>query len=560
MDIYSYPILISEYVLKQNIEQAFALFDYMCERAIPLDNRTANMLAAACALDADAARASERLATVIACMRSWRRSPEPEFFIGLLKGYDQSHQHDMFDGLAAQLKARNMCSGPSLDRIIMTNAARRGDAKLAMLMASLVVKSPKNIPSVVKALCSLGQAEYAAELVSPLKLPDNNIVANVRLQLAIADPVVAVQPQKILDQAMTMIGSGFTPSFGLYKALIRKIWFHGGRHMAMKAYKGISAAGVPRSIGVLKTVLPLYLYSSTPKAAIEIYKELKTRLAAADLDNFLMPKAVLDTLMLVLIRMQGVGAAQDAFDFLSTIPLPPDRLPVTPLIEYYLNYGKSDKLQALLTRFVQQDIPLDKKGIDLCCKYLGAEANVADFANFLRYLERTGMLNQVSDTMFEKFFVLCADEYRVIDFEWAVGALGKLERSDIMWHDIIDCLSKRNTRVLLETLRAAIRQSGSGLEMAKVLLRATKTSVWKAMAADMIARVLRESNIAPDGIASYFILQAIVLTWNTRKELVNTAASNKIGPEFLVDALKRNTLPAVEAGVAPGLISAALLI
>ncbi|KAJ2354195.1 hypothetical protein GGF43_003307 [Coemansia sp. RSA 2618] len=152
------------------------------------------MLAAACALDADAARASERVATVIACMRSWRRSPDPEFFIGLLKGYNQSHQHDMFDGLAAQLKARNMCSGLSLDRIIMTNAARRGDAKLAMLMASLVVKSPKNIPSVVKALCSLGQAEYAAELVLPLKLPDNNIVANVRLQLAIADPVVAVQP------------------------------------------------------------------------------------------------------------------------------------------------------------------------------------------------------------------------------------------------------------------------------------------------------------------------------------------------------------------------------
>ncbi|KAJ2229954.1 hypothetical protein EV180_001233, partial [Coemansia sp. RSA 518] len=555
-----YYFLIREYVLMQNVEQAFALFDDMCHRAIPLNNRTINMLAVACALDKNVSRATERLATVVACMRSWRLSPDMNFFVGLLKGYDRSSQHTMFDGLAAQLRARNSSTSLDLDKIIMQNAAKRGDTELTMAMAELVARSPGSIPSVVKILCKLDRADYVPELVPLHKFPDNNIIANVRLELAISDPKVAIQPHKLLKHALTMMERGFTPSFRLTRDIIDKIWLCGGRQLAIRAYEELTAAGAPKSVNVMLLALKLYSRDTTKEESIGVYEELREHLAAADFNALVLPQPTISALAMVLIEKRGIDAAQAAFDFLSTLPTLQANLPFTPLIQYYVNSNMVEKLEVLLRRIVQHDIPLSISGVNLCCEFLVANSKVIDVANFLRYLERTNTLDYVSDSVFEKFFAMCASEYRAIDFEWAVGALVKIDRKWTTWRVIIECLATKNTRVLSATVRLAIRLSTEKLVMAGMLLQATSTSAWRAVLADDVAAALRVYNIAASGPMYGQILQAIITTYKERKQLASTVHGYRISVTYLIKALSRNVLPAVKADVKPDLISSALLI
>ncbi|KAJ2499504.1 hypothetical protein GGH96_003495 [Coemansia sp. RSA 1972] len=555
-----YYFLIREYVLMQNVEQAFVLFDDMCHRAIPLNNRTINMLAVACALDKTVSRATERLATVVACMHSWRLSPDMNFFVGLLKGYDRSSQHTMFDGLAAQLRARNVSTSLDLDKIIMQNAANRGDTELTMAMAELVAQSPDSIPSVVKILCKLGRADYVPELVPLHELPDNNIIANVRLELAISDPKVAIQPHRLLKHALSMMERGFTPSFRLTRDIIEKIWLCGGRQLAIRAYEELTAAGAPKSVNVMLLALKLYSRNTTKEESIGVYEELREHLAAADFNALVLPQPTISALAMVLIEKRGIDAAQAAFDFLSTLPTLQANLPFTPLIQYYVNSNMVEKLEVLLRRIVQHDIPLSFSGINLCCEFLVANSKVVDVANFLRYLERTNTLDSVSDNVFEKFFAMCASEYRAIDFEWAVGALIKIDRRWTTWRVIIDCLATKNTRVLSATVRLAIRLSTEKLVMVGTLLQATSTSPWRAVLADDVAVVLREYNIAASGQMYAQILQAIITTYKERKQLASTVHDYRINATYLIEALGRNILPAVKADVKPELISSALLV
>ncbi|KAJ2482029.1 hypothetical protein IWW56_001303 [Coemansia sp. RSA 2131] len=555
-----YYFLIREYVLMQNIDQAFALFDDMCHRSIPLNNRTINMLAVACALDNNVSRATERLATVVACMRSWRLSPDMNFFVGLLKGYDRSSQHTMFDGLAAQLRARNVSTSLDLDTIIMQNAASRGDTELTMAMAELVAQSPDSIPSVVKILCKLGRADYVPKLVPLHMFPNNNTIANVRLELAISDPKVAIQPHRLLKHALAMMQRGFTPSFRLTRDIIEKIWLCGGRQLAIQAYEQLTAAGAPKSVNVMLLALKLYSHNTTKEESIGAYEELREHLAAADFNTFVLPQPAISALAMVLIEKRGIDAAQAAFDFLSTLPTLQASLPFTPLIQYYVNSNMVEKLEVLLRRIVQHDIPLNFLGIDLCCEFLVSNSKVVDVANFLRYLEHTNTLDYVSDSVFEKFFAMCATEYRAIDFEWAVGALIKIDRRWTTWQVIIDCLAAKNKRVLLATVRLAIRLSSEKLIMAGTLLQATSTSAWRAVLADDVAVVLREYNIAVNGPMYEQILQAIITTYKERKVLASAVHNYRISTTYLIEALSRNILPAVKADVKPELISSALLI
>ncbi|KAJ2738663.1 hypothetical protein H4R23_000999 [Coemansia sp. Cherry 401B] len=553
-----YYILIREYVQVMNFDQAFAIFDELCDRAVPLDNRALNTLTLACALDRDTRRASERLATVTACMRSWRLHPQTGFFVGLLKGYHRSGQFEMFDALVARLRTGDTHSHLELDKIVMLNAASRGDATLALAMADLVAQDPASIPAVVQTLCKMGRADYAMALVSLDKLPDNNITANIRLELAISDAKVAINPSELPKATLAMIDRGFTPSFRLARNVVSAIWTLGGHGMAIRAYKQLLAAGVPKSTNMMLLGLKLHAHSSEPEAMIGIFDELRKQLAATDFHTLRVPTRAISALVMTLIEKRDVDAAQQAFDFLLTLPIPKTDLPFTPLLRYYINHRMPDRLSTLLSRLVQHDIPLDAAGIDCCCNYFAASVEATDFANFLRYLDRSQTLDRVSDSLFTLFFTTSAAEYRVVDFEWALDALIKLNRPKATWRAIVDQLGKNDPRILSTMVHAAVRLSTDKLEMARMLLLSSIKSEWRAVVADAVLTALHEHKAAASSRIYQLALSAVVATWNRVQRLA--ASDSKITKEFLASVLDRNLESAIAAGIGPQVICHALLV
>ncbi|KAJ2455192.1 hypothetical protein EV183_000927 [Coemansia sp. RSA 2336] len=555
-----YYFLIKEYVLMHNVEQAFALFDRLCQKSLPLNPKTFNMLAVACGLDRDVKRANERLAAVIACMRSWHISPDTMFFVSLLKGYDRSGQHHMFDGLAARLRVHQTSSNVEFDKIIMINAARRNNIELAMAMAELVVRDPHSIPKAVTTLCEMGQAHFAKRLVCFSKYPRNNITAKLQLELSIGDPDVVADVTRLQDQVAEMLKHGFIPDFQLTKSLIGKIWFHGGSDAAIQTYTALTASGVPRSINLLLLMLQIYGQASMSHELISVFGELRERLSESDLEILLVPEHTFSKLIDTLIEYQGIEAAQSAFVFLSSLSIPPAQLPFTTMIRYYVNFGIHDKLQVLLSRIVQYNIPINSQGVNLCCSYIAENMTIGDLANFMRYLERSNTLKWVSDDLLASFFAVCAHEYKIADFRWAVGALVRLDCNVVTWQAIVDRLAAINSKGILSQFVMTAMKMGSALDMAEKFIHIIQTSAWGAIVGDTVITALRRNKEEVDITVYRAVIGKALSTWNSMRSLKVTDARSKITIASLVEILERNIGAAIAADIHPSLAAASLLV
>ncbi|KAJ2851245.1 hypothetical protein IWW36_001266 [Coemansia brasiliensis] len=555
-----YYFLIKEYVLMRNVEQAFALFDEIYRKSMLVNQKTFNMLAVACGLDKNSKRANERLAAIIACMRSWHISPDTMFFISLLKGYSRSGQQHMFDGLATRLRLHQTSSNIEFDKVVMVNAAQCNNKELALAMGELVAQDPNSIPKVVSTLCDLGQASFAKKLALLSKYPSNNITANLQLEMCISDPSIVAEVGKLQDQVADMLKHGFTPSFRLTKDLIGKIWFHEGRDAAIRTYKMLTASGAPISVSLLLLMLQIYAQASLPHDLISVFAELRGRLSRSDFGIFQVPEPVIRKLIDTLIEYQGIEAAQSAFDFLSSLSILPARLPFTSMIRYYINFCIYDKLQALLGRIVQHNIPISAQGINLCCNYIAENMTVGDLANFLRYLERANRLNRVSDDVLASFFAMGIHEYKMADIRWAVGALIRLNRNDITWKTIIDRLAVINNKDSLSRFVKVAMKKGPMLEVARKLVSSARASAWGAIVGDAVITILRQSKFSVDIRIYQAVFSKVLSTWDSMQSLKMTDARSKITVMSLAEILERNIGAAIAAGIYPPLAASSLLI
>ncbi|KAJ1734622.1 hypothetical protein LPJ61_000976 [Coemansia biformis] len=553
-----YAMLIRECVLMQNRGKAFALFDDMCSRGIQPTCLAANMLATACALEKDAAVSSLRLRSVIAWMRSWRMSPDSGFFIGLLKGYDRTGQYDMFDGLLARLRARNIQSIAELDKVVMNNAARRNNSKLTVSMAELAAQLPNSVPSVVRALCSVDRPDCVRRLVDLAQWPENNITANLRLELAMSDPAVAIKPLQLQNRVLGMLGHGFTPTFRLSKKVLDFIWLYGGRQLAIEAYEKLARAGIHKSIDILALALRLYARSPTPELGIGMLDELCDRWTAADLAVVAPPFREISSLLSLVIAKRGVDAAQEMFDLLASLPTVSRQLPFAPLVEYYINHGMQDRSRALILRAVQQEIPVGPRGANVCCRHLAEVAGLSDLANFMRHLQRTHELQLVADDVFVKFFALCAAEYKVADFEWVLGALVHLGRSAGTWRAIVDCLAASSMRLLSAMLYVVVGSNDGNVRMATMILRTMQKSPRRAVIANMMLETLWECKVQPTATICHLALTAIVTSRQAQMRQAGTTSGPRATKAYLAATVGRHIDTFTSVGVRPQLLTTAL--
>ncbi|KAJ2709366.1 hypothetical protein H4R19_004290, partial [Coemansia spiralis] len=309
-----YGLVLRELVLGQQIDRAFALFDDMCARGVWPTSLTRVMLAQAAAQVKDSAESNARLSGLVAYMKSWHIAPDADFFAGLLQGYGWSGQNDMFDGLAARVKAHSSQRWRDINRAILANASKRSNAALTVAMARAVAHMPMEVEAVVKGLCDVGRPDVVPTLVDLAGLPDNNRTANLRLELALNDPSVALDPLQLQSQVLEMLGRGFTPTFRMSKAVISAIWLHGGVELAIAAYERLIPAGMPKTVGVLLIALQLYASSTNPKLGLDVFDELRKRLAVADYAVVALPGPALGKLTALAIATRGIDAAQTMFD------------------------------------------------------------------------------------------------------------------------------------------------------------------------------------------------------------------------------------------------------
>ncbi|KAJ2078016.1 hypothetical protein H4R24_004772 [Coemansia sp. RSA 988] len=558
---YMYSVLIGEYAIMRNKERAFALFKDARKRKIRLSRRAINMLAVVCALEADTQRSQQRMNSVVAYMQSWRMKPDIYFFIGLLKGYDRSLQFDMFDGLVARLRFREIGANVEFEKVLMYNAAARNDMEKTMSMAKLVAKSPDHLPGVVRTLCNIGLVDNLPEVVDLQNFPDNTTTANMRLEVAVSTPVNAARAWSLLKQSLSMIERGLAPSTQLCEKVIKQIWLYDGRHGALACYKDLMNAGVSKSISMTMLALQLYLRSSTPRVALELFDELCERWAAADFGSILLPYGSINKLLTLMIEMRGLEAAEKALEFLGTLPIEPKYLPFMPLIEHYINYKHLDKLHSMLNQVVQYSIPIPAHGIAICSRYFSDSASHEDFATFLRYVQRIDALRAVPNNLLSDFVVRSLNEHKMGDFEWICAAMASLKPDIRTWRTIIGNITPTGRRVVSTAAHLAITSSevGNEEEMALTVIRAAPNPIWRAFISSVALRALHEANIFASTAVYNLAFASLVNAWKSRKAMLDTSVAPGITQEFLAQAIYRNINTAVIVGIDQPLITVAFL-
>ncbi|KAJ2804412.1 hypothetical protein H4R21_001651 [Coemansia helicoidea] len=553
-----YGMMLRELVQVQSLDRAFALFDDMCARGVRPTEVAVVMLAQAVAQIKDGPEYSTRLQAITAYLRSWRITPGASFFVGLLKGYGWSGQHDMFDGLAARLRAHTPQSSVEIDHAIMANASKRDNADLTVVMAELVARVPANTEAVVYALCDVGRPDVIPTLVDLASLPENNRTANLRLYLALNDPDVALDPRRLQSLVLGMLSRGFTPTFRMSRAVISAIWLHGGSELAIAAYERLVPAGMPKTVGVLLRALQLYARSPTPGRGLDVFDELRERWAAADYAVVSLPSNAIGKLTALAIATRGIDAAQEMFDFLASRKTWLQRLPFTPLAEYYINHDMRDRAQALIVRAVQQGFAVGEHGANLCGRYLAETAGLTELANFLRHLQRTRELGLVANDVLVKYFALCAANYKKADFEWALVALAELDQDMKTWRAIIAQLEASNWRLLSAMVHVLI---GFDSElMAPVLLHASRHLPRRIIIVNMVLEELNARGIRPTTTTCDLALSAMVMAWHAQRRRSGHISARGITPAYLTRSVSRVIDVAVGVGVRPRLLTMALLI
>lgn len=603
---YMYSFLIREYTIMQNIDGAYSLFGDLRQRGIKPDHRALNAVATACMLDNNTVRGNNGLNDVVMCMRSWGYVPDVGFFVALLKGYHRSRQDDLFDGLLSRLQVHGMKTGSDLNKLIMENAARRKNVDLVLDMAKLVVAEfPDHISSVVQTLCNVGRADVVGQIVDIDKLSRNNITANIKLELQLYSNT-GNQQQPLMDYVIQMANDGFTPTFRLARAIFQRIQLQDGDQQALEAYQVLVSDTVraPKSIELLLSVLQVALQNKRNDMALEVYSELLERLKGSDFGSLYLHPPTMEVLMTVLIDRHGIGFAQREFDLLYSLPSNKHSLPYSPLIEYYANHSMVDQLEGIVALAIDSRAQLTASAINVYCRYLAGEsASVPEFTTFLRYLYRTRTLHRAANDVFEAFFVRCASEHKVSDFEWITSALLKINVRDSVWKAVVDKLASIDTRHLLLLTSSAIEGSFTKGEqsyrqqflpapihhnrritesqrlriamrrqhIAQKLLAAT-AGVWsgQAVIANSILIIFQDHGIIPSKMVYNMSISAFIQAWYryydvpSKRETDQERDAGKQPPvtrRFLVNALYKHVQHALVEGEIPlTLASRAMLI
>ncbi|KAJ2059563.1 hypothetical protein GGI17_004331 [Coemansia sp. S146] len=546
---FMYDMMIREYVLTWNTEMAFALLEDMRRRDIEPTLNCFCVLATACTLDPDADRSSKRLSDLIACMKSWGCAPDKRFFVAILKGYHWSGQHSMFDGLLQRLRAHGLGSDAMLGKVAMENASERMHPDLAVAMARVAAQTPENIPKIAQVLSQMGLTSELSACVDLSQYPDNNLTANARLCILLGCSEMAADPQALVDEVTRMIERGFTPSFRLFFRTIRHICLHGGLQLAIRTYAALVAAGVPTGIELLFFVLQMHLEAGDSVAAIATYEELRERLRDSDFTRLSIYGPTMEKLVLMLIESRGIVEARQALDFLSGMPVNRQYLPYSPLIEYYVNHKMLDESHGLAGYVVQHDISLKPRTVNLYCRYLASRSSTTDFANFLRYVQRTHSLRVVSDDILGAFFALCALEHKVADLEWIIGVMSSMRRWLGAWSAAIDRLAEVDSQLLPFVVHTAINVSQDQGRTAVDLLEGTVKSPFREVVADLVLTTLEAHGTMPPRYAYEKALTAFTQSWLTNYSSPRKVANVNASEEFVIKALRRHIASAVKAGV-----------
>ncbi|KAJ1957542.1 hypothetical protein EC988_000775, partial [Linderina pennispora] len=553
-----YSILLAEYTLMRNPARAFELFQDMRTRHIKPEYRAFCTLATACVMSAET-NAPMVLSDVTADMKSWGYTPGMDFFICMLRGYHESGQDSMFDGLLSRLRLLSLQPDNGLRKVLLLNAMRRRDTDRVAVLSRAVKDSADLVPHIVRALCHVGEQARVTEIVDFAGFPATNSLENAKLEAAMYSPTVAGNPEVLINYAENMVKQGFTPSFRLFRDIVRHIWLHSGRDKAIQVYEKFGAMGMPKSIDMLSTAIQLYIGSRKPGRAVPVFMELIEWLSQSDLSTVSIDDKTLRRMMRLVILQSGIRVAHEIFGRLAKLPIKRAQLPYSTLIEFYVNHQQADRSRALISHVVQNNIPLTALAINLYCRYLAQESTVTDLANFLRYLSRTHTLDQIADDVAEKFFSRCAMERSMADFEWVTRALVKIRRPLGMWRRVLNSLGEHDVQTMCRMVQVVGECSEDPNRMMTVLLMSVKESPWRAAVADQALAVLYDQRVRVKKRVCEAAISAIVDTWTDANGRLGSKAPCKFSSRFLIEALERNIYRAISIGISPNLLTSCML-
>ncbi|KAJ2726545.1 hypothetical protein GGI07_000487 [Coemansia sp. Benny D115] len=559
-----FGILLSEYAQMSNPKAAYALFDAFKHMGLQPTKRFLGSMARACAGDTDDARGSRRLAEAVALARSWGLALGSSFLFGLLRGYDGVQQNEIFDAVAAKADLTGYSNRSAhLCVTVMNNAAFRGNRDLVVEMARRITKvSDRSKAQAIHALCVVGEIELARSLFGADKQDfiENNATANIGLELALADPQMG--PQALAEEAARLVAKGYTPTFALFNQLINELFLRGGASVALSVFERLSSCGVPASTTLLLRVIRMYLYGLNPERALPLFDKLRSNLHDSSLGSIHLHPPTIRKLVLLIVERQGFEKAQDAFEFLRTLPVDQSKLPYGTVIAFCIRHDMPDYAHSLIRHIVQRDISIEPTTVSICCRYLMSTSTVSDTINFLRYLNRTRRsLEFVTDDIFASALNLCAQTGRMVDFEWVVRTLVDSPYRNSVWSCIADKLGLDHPRALFRMVLIALegREKRAG-DTALFILESSSTSKYRALLAEIVLHVMNQNNQVPTRKhltrAFSYILGAWLDAWQNQTN--SKAPHSRVSLPRLAQVLQSNLALAINSGVSSALLVRAL--
>ncbi|KAJ2636960.1 hypothetical protein GGF40_002680 [Coemansia sp. RSA 1286] len=547
-----FGMLLHEYAMMRNAPGAYSLLETMKHAGIEPTDQAIYSLAQTCAADPDIERGTSQLADVVAFNRSWGRSLDINFVTGLLKGYSASSQNEMFDAVASKLSLDSIDPGRhAVHSVIMSNAARRRNRELVhRMLRQISINYRQGAPQAVRSLCAVGDVNMARTIcgTDTDRFPTNNITSNMRLELSLAD--VSSDPLRLVSYVKKMVADGFTPSFRHFIRLVDTLWLRGGVDLALNTFDHLSAAGVPISIGLLLKVMQLRLQSSNPYSALDTFDVVCDRLRDIDVGQIRLHKKSIHDIMEMLINQKGILPAFEAFELFQKFPVSQSRLPYSLFIEYFIRNNHKDRAHGLIRHVVQHDIRVEHQVAKSCSRYFLLESTVSDTVNFLRYLQRIRCLEYVEYDIIDSVLYRCAEAGHMVDFQWVVEAAANHVKLVPAWGRLVDRLAVRNKHALFVMARSIIMSGDHKKSSTIDLLKSCVKSPYRAVAAEMVLKVISENGLRLASRAACFAYSLILKTWvDVKNRSYQNQEARLLTLPYLSEILFRYVPLAISGGI-----------
>ncbi|KAJ2857525.1 hypothetical protein J3B02_000938 [Coemansia erecta] len=546
-----FGLLLHEYAMMRNVPAVYSLFATMKRIGIEPNSRAMASLAQACALDTDIERGTRSLADVVAFSRSWGCSLDFNFVAGLLQGYNASYQNEMFDAVASKVDLDAIdLNHVRVYSVIMKNAARRGKRKLVRKIAQkIAIDERQGVLQAVQALGAVGDIDMARAVCGAhtRRFAKNNITANMLLELALAD--ASTDPLELAVYARSMVDDGFTPSLRLFANLIDRLWLRSGVNLALSTFDYLLAAGAPVSIGILLKIVHLRLKSSAPYLALDTFEAACDQLRNINVGRLHLHDKTMHKIMELLMRQKGIFAAFEAFELFQSLSVNQSTLPYGLIIEYCLNHNYYDRAHSLIRQVVQHDIKVSHQVAKACCQYFLLHSTVSDTVNFLRYLQRTRTLGYIEYENADSVLWRCVEAGRMTDFQWIIDASTNYPSLEPAWGRLVDRFAPSNSHALLIMVRLIVLDKENTTKAALALLRSCTQSSYRAVAAEMVLRVMSEEGLKLSYRVVCKAFSYIMEAWVDIKNQSFQSKAPFLTLSYLSEALYRNMVPALNAGI-----------